>query len=501
MSRQYTSGLEFAHLWASGLAVGGGTPTIDTTRPCTGTYSLLINASGEYVRPLLPGAAITGMFTMVSGRDYFCRTKFNLDALPTVSALIQEWVVNGVWSEIHVTSTGAIDLRNQVGGTIAISGAGVVASDIWYRLEFRIRPSSVAGQTQLEANLYLGDSTTVLWTSGSFTNVTTTTTLANSYCGIGQDTSDVLGTSIWFDDIAVNDNQGASQNTWCGPGAIRKAKPVFDANLGTAPSNWTKPAGASESRETSVDNAPPIFRADSTNIVDGESLLRNATNALSDLTLDMQSYNVIGVPAGDSIALVELQAITGSSTTVAKAYSSEIVSNPVLALTADGNFPVAFASAVATTWIRKHAARVYNPSVVRANQPRVRVRRGTGTGVTLLNAVGLLVESYPSVDVTPPTVNLTSSLTQKISDEATKDSYSYSFAIDEACQAWKIKVVSNEVDIHTAGTQVEAGGAVGSGATVSGQITYAELVAAGVGPEGEKRLKFFGQDTAGNWSI
>lgn len=103
-------------------------------------------------------------------------------------------------------------------------------------------------------------------------------------------------------------------------------------------------------------------------------------------------------------------------------------------------------------------------------------------------------------DITVPVVTLASGLTFKMSDESGKDSYGYDFQANEAIQAWKIKVVSSSGDEHTAGTQVEAGGAVAANTPITGSITYAELVAAGVGAEGNKVLKFFCQDLAGNWS-
>lgn len=102
-----------------------------------------------------------------------------------------------------------------------------------------------------------------------------------------------------------------------------------------------------------------------------------------------------------------------------------------------------------------------------------------------------------SADSTPPTVNVTTG-TGKISDETGKDSYAYSFTVDEAVQAWEVRVVANASDPRGSGTLVESGGAASG--TISGSITYAELNAAGQGAEGQKILKFFAQDTAGNWS-
>lgn len=114
--------------------------------------------------------------------------------------------------------------------------------------------------------------------------------------------------------------------------------------------------------------------------------------------------------------------------------------------------------------------------------------------------IAVEIKGVAAGDTTPPTVNLTSGATQRMSDEPGKDSYAYSFTVSEACQAWKVKLVANSGDDNTTGTLIESGGAVAAGGTVSGSITYAELVAAGVGAEGNKILKFFAQDAAGNWS-
>lgn len=105
-----------------------------------------------------------------------------------------------------------------------------------------------------------------------------------------------------------------------------------------------------------------------------------------------------------------------------------------------------------------------------------------------------------SGDTTPPTPNLTTG-DSKISDETGKDSYSYSFTVDEACQAYQIRVVDSSGDPFPAGNIVEAGGAVTTSSPATGTITYAELVAAGMDAEGAKVLKVYVQDSAGNWSV
>lgn len=127
--------------------------------------------------------------------------------------------------------------------------------------------------------------------------------------------------------------------------------------------------------------------------------------------------------------------------------------------------------------------------------------------VAARNAIGYSAESAASNSVTPavpdttaPVVTLTSASTFKMSDEATKDAYSYSFTTNENIQAWEARVMSSLTAPRTSGTIVESGGAVSAGVPVTGTITYAELVAAGMGAEGAKLIDFFAQDTAGNWS-
>lgn len=104
-------------------------------------------------------------------------------------------------------------------------------------------------------------------------------------------------------------------------------------------------------------------------------------------------------------------------------------------------------------------------------------------------------------DTTPPTVTVSSAATQKISDETGKDSYTYAFQADEACQAYEIMIVPSSGSARAAGTLVESGGSISANTTINGSVTFTELQAAGqTGTEGDKILKFFARDTAGNWS-
>lgn len=124
----------------------------------------------------------------------------------------------------------------------------------------------------------------------------------------------------------------------------------------------------------------------------------------------------------------------------------------------------------------------------------------TATGSPAHSTDNPTVDDPPVLDTDPPVANIVTgpSLT-KISDETGKDSTDIEVQVNESCQAWKCKVVPAEGSIHTAGTEIESGGAVVADGTIEVNITHAELAAAG--GEGDNLVKFFFQDDAGNWSL
>lgn len=119
---------------------------------------------------------------------------------------------------------------------------------------------------------------------------------------------------------------------------------------------------------------------------------------------------------------------------------------------------------------------------------------------TEIDFVRVTVTYTPSADSTPPVPNITSASSLRMSRVAGKDVYNYSFTANEACSAWQLRLVPAANSPNTAGTLIESGASVASGATVSGSVTDDELVTAG-GVSGDNIVKVFLQDTAGNWSI
>jgi hypothetical protein len=64
--------------------------------------------------------------------------------------------------------------------------------------------------------------------------------------------------SAWFDDIAVNDTTGPTENSWCGPGGVYLLKP----NADQSPLGWSPSAGTTHYTlvdETPVDTSDYIY--------------------------------------------------------------------------------------------------------------------------------------------------------------------------------------------------------------------------------------------------
>lgn len=113
-----------------------------------------------------------------------------------------------------------------------------------------------------------------------------------------------------------------------------------------------------------------------------------------------------------------------------------------------------------------------------------------------------------TLDTTAPTYTVTGPDVNKVSEQATKDTASFSFTPDSHIQAWKVKVVPSTSSLENAGTTIPTtagstnmtGGATASGTPVNCTIKGTDLKTASAG-DGDKIVKVFVQDDAGNWSV
>lgn len=391
MARLYTCAFEFGHVQAEGLLVSGS-PTFDTAQKHTGTRSLKVAAAGTdtYVKR-------ANVFT--SGRAYFVRDYWRCEDLPTGTDKAYICSIPGVgevrWFDVRVRSNGEIGVSTTTGEQVSTNG--IIVPDTWYRIEVKFTYNS-GGADTYEIKV---DGVTVI---GPITE----TVFENQPLewAFGQFDSTASGVDIWHDDVAINDDQGADQNSWPGAGNVYYLKPVADP--GTSSANWTKPGGGTTNRHTSVDNVPPVYEAYDSASPSAEDYLRNAiSGATAELQLDLDSYTAAGVDPAATIRVVQPVANVGSSSATDTAGSIGINSNPTIALLAFTAYDNGVASTTPSTWPRVEGTITYNPSVTRGTQPRMAMRKTTPTTrVGIVNAMALIVDAEPGVPVvgfpTPP---------------------------------------------------------------------------------------------------
>jgi hypothetical protein len=375
MARLFTSGAELGHVQAEGFTTpgAGGAPTFETTIKRTGVASLTVAAVNQYGNRAL---------TTVLGRTYYFRFYYQFSNNPTALHRPFTTLTSGIILEM-VNTTRVLRILNLSATTLA-TGTTVLNEDTWYRIEVAVNvPAAGNGTVELkiDGNVEIASASYSIGNSA----------ITGCRFGFGGNAGGI--TALYYDDMAINDDQGSDQNSYPGAGSVYALLPAADPQTGTAFANWTKPGGATTARHTSVDNVPPIYIADSTAAGDAEKMLRNPTNAASNLELDLTDYTTAGVPSGETIVLVQPIAGTGSSSATDTSGGLELVSNPAVTSKAITAFDNGIASTTATTWPRAEGNIVYNPTVTRGTRPRIRLARAATARTVMTNMLGLLVES------------------------------------------------------------------------------------------------------------
>lgn len=380
------NGFEEGHEQPCGFTIFGTAPAFATDNPRTGVYSLK-HGSG------LGGRAFQRAVNTTNARRYWVRTYIYVAA---GSITLNHGILeidcgsSAVWSRAFIDTSGNLAFNTSAGG---LTSTGVAfPRDQWVLLEFGVTVDTAANDT---FDIYMNGVSQMATQS-----VAWSTSIITAFI-FGNNVGNSAQVNMWWDDIAINDDQTANQNGRPGDGKIYYLFAAGAGTAGTAEANWTKPGGATTNKETSVDNAPPIFLADSTSGADAESMLRNPTNAASDLTLLFQSYTSAGIASYDTITVVRAHTLLGSSSATATTGTILVVSNP----TGDAGTSVpnyggnGVASATSTTWVRAGGTFLYNPSVVVGTGPEIRLSRAATAFVTLVNQMNYMVEVIPG---TPP---------------------------------------------------------------------------------------------------
>jgi Concanavalin A-like lectin/glucanases superfamily len=388
VARLATTGAEIQRL-STTLALSGETPFvpagtvgIDAVNQRTGVacYSFATGGANYLTTAVAPAA---------TARNYYGRAYIRITANPAVAIrLMAYYTSTTVIGYVQLETNGTLTLRNAAGTQVG-SATGALTAGIYYRVELRCNvPASGGvnnGTLELALDGVIGDRTS--------TTTQTGTAVATPSFRVGQIISVASTVTVYADDIAVNDDQGAGETGYPGGGRVVILKPTGDAAVGTG---WLNAAGTGTALYDCVDNVPPTGVATPS----GTSQIQNATStAGSSYDATLQTYTAGGVKATQPVKLTRgVARLSGSSTTGTNDASGRVVSNP--ADSGDTTWTAAFDIVAGTDptagWQTWYTAVVYLPSVTLGTGPVMRVNKITAaTRIHQADFMGLIVEYGP----------------------------------------------------------------------------------------------------------
>ncbi len=369
MTRLGQWGAELGHEHAEGLTLAGTTLTFDTGTKRTGARSYKFTTSAA-------NNTLTASFTGVAGRGYYTCGHFLIPAasgLPGTDAAICQ--LGGSNYLVRLTAAGKIQFLQTLANQIGVDSAATITTDTWYRVEIFANVGSGSSDDSAEMRL---DGVTV----GSETNATRTTTAPTGFQfgWIGDPgTSEV----IFWDDLAVNDDQGSVNNTWVGNQKIYALLPVSD----NARANWTGGAGGTTNLFEAVNNTPPTGVAVGAASTDATQI-ENPTSGTASYDANLTDYTTAGIGASDTVTAIQTVIEAGSnSTTGSDTMTHEMVSNPTIAASGTNNVDIV-AGTYPASWNRGVGTLTENPTVTLATAPVMRVTKTAA--VTRIHTVCLM---------------------------------------------------------------------------------------------------------------
>jgi hypothetical protein len=377
MARLHTVGFEINDVDAEPR--GTGSTTVATAAAArTGTYGCR-NISADMAA------------TFVLNRAYFLRTYFRKTNNPSVV----NWVLAGTTAAaahygIRLETDGTLTLRDTAGTQIG-SASAALGNNTWYRIEMKFIIVSGAGADDTLEGMVDGASFASTSAATLDTAIPNSLSIGALFTGI---------TSSDTDDIALNDDQGASQNSWPGEGKIISLFPASQNQRGS----WTGGAGGTGDLTTTIDNRPPIGTSAETDSTQMESADSSGDNATDEYRTNLTTYSAGGLTASETITVLQPYLDHAEDvTTNTKTGSFGLQSNPsqTYATFTFGNNAGALA-AWAGNWFTSAGNPVYSPSVTLGSAPVLAWRKtDTGTRVASVDAAWLNVEYVSAATYQP----------------------------------------------------------------------------------------------------
>lgn len=399
MSRLWTSGFEVAvdasgtgdntDVDGRGLISGGSPLSRVASNQRSGNAALRVATTGGFSFGYVQFSFISALDRWLYARVYL---RISTPPPPPNAQILQFVVSAGSAPSVLLNSDSTVSpVQNQPLKSSALNDGN------YHRIEYGAKSSTTQASRAWELRV---DGTTV----GSGTGQTDSSV---SFSGLNIGGIDLVDLDCLFDDVALNDDQGASQNSWPGDGKVVLLRPTADSAVGTGWTLGTGTAISGNSGKTAVSNTPPLGVAD---LAAGSDVkqIRNATsNANVNYDATMTTYTAAGVGASDTIKAVQPWVATAAPlVTSPKAGTVGVVSNPAIAnvaLAAHGAagafWSGAAGGAYPTGWKWSGGTTAYAPSVTLGTAPVMRI-----TQVTASTRIAVVCGMFIYVDYTPAAV-------------------------------------------------------------------------------------------------
>jgi hypothetical protein len=275
-----------ARLWHGGAELNSATDAMEVdTNSGTVSISSTTVRSGSYAWRVNPTSG-TGFYRkQISGADQnkggYLRVYINIATNPgaTIQLIRFSSSGNAHLASIRLASDGTLRLHNAANAQVG-SASSALSTGQWYMVELKCDSTNATGtlDARLDGVSFASGNNS---SRGSWARILWGAITPNSTC------------DIFFDDIALNDDQGSNQTSWPGSGKLIRLKP----NAAGDSNQWLKTAGGAGDTNNYqlVDEVTP----------------NNATDYIQSTTLnDNDDYNLeaSGIGSSDTVNVVTVHA-------------------------------------------------------------------------------------------------------------------------------------------------------------------------------------------------
>lgn len=328
---------------------------------------------------------------------FFVRVYYNFASFPAAN----EFILNSIgWNVVSGSGDGGIKVGSDgslyaaAQANLSAASATKLTTGTWYMVEAQMT-YDIVNVTSRKTTV------TDIRINGVSQGLTTNATLSNATPGTatGRTLDFLVGYSyqppgaskvINIDDGAINDNTGASQNSWPGSGKVVLLKPISDNARGA---NWTGGAGGTTNLFDAVDNTPPVGISTAGAPTNTSQIKNIAKDTTGNYDANMTTYTSAGIVASDTINVV--QAYINHCCTASVDGAVRLVSNPAGNAGADSTFTAISIGGYASgcRWLAAAGQVAYSPSVTLGTSPVLRVGKRQSSARELhIDAMFIYVE-------------------------------------------------------------------------------------------------------------